>query len=387
MYIAGAILFELATKRALRSSKVITELLHMAHLAEPPTFEPDDDVDSELADICRRALARKPSDRFESIEALRVAVRAYARGGANRVLVRRSEDNMRLLRKGLADGRDQVSMRRLAIESRFGFYAVLKDSPRHARAARGLREVLAIMVRFELDAGALAAAEAAYEELEGAVGAAAASVYANADADVVAELHQRLEKLRAERQASAEAVSALERFRAELDPRTAERERALFLYGAGAAWLVTMLALEVLHRFELLSVGAGAFSVFMGLFAVVLATSAVAFPILRATAASRGLLVTMLACVLGLSVTHAIGYVRGFDAATALALGHTLWAVTAAQLATNDKRIWPATALCAASVPMLMLMQAQALIVSGLVGWVILSDIARRWRRHTPSER
>jgi serine/threonine-protein kinase len=379
VYIMGAILYELATRRPLRTSKVIAELLHHAHMAAPPTFEGEDvdgGVDPELQAIIKTALARHPAERFQSVEAMRVAVKAFAAGGSARALLRRSEETLQALKGAVADGKDPLTIRRLAIESRFGFQSVLTENSSHQRALAGLSDVLATMVQFELDADALVAAQTAFDELKRMRGAP--GPYADA---TIHALGERLAALARQHQHDLEAVSALQRFRAEQDPSTAERERAVFLYGAGAAWFSTMVFLDQLDRRLIVQVGPGAFSLFMASFAGVLGISALAFPVLRKTAASRGLLITMVSCVLGLSVVHGVGFLRGIDAATMLAVGHTLWAVTAAQLATSDKRLWPATAVCAVSVPLLLMFGDEALIVSGLVGFLILADIARRWRR------
>jgi nitrate reductase NapE component len=54
-------------------------------------------------------------------------------------------------------------------------------------------------------------------------------------------------------------------------------------------------------------------------------------------------------------------------------------------LAANDPRLWPATVAATVAVVAIVLWPERAVTISGIAGFVMLSDIAWRWRQSPPS--
>lgn len=364
VYIVGAVLYELVTGQPLRGGRrSIEALLHEAHLSPPPAF--GDDVDVELQEICRRALARTAALRFASVDELRLALVEYQRHGAARVLIAEGEGHLRSLTDLIARADDERSIRAAFLGCRFAFQAALRQWPEAERARQGLDDAIARMVRWELAREELASAQGLLGELATAPAALVAEV------EVLATAHA----------ARARATSELAQRALQQDRHVAEGERATFVFGSGVAWLVTMVGLDGLSARGLVVAGPAVFSTFMALFALVLIVAGLAIPALRRTEASRAMLITMQATVIGLATVHGIGWALGIAAATMLAIGHTLLAVTSAQLAAADGRLWLATTIAVLAVPAMVAWPAHATVTSGVVGFLMLGDIARRWRR------
>jgi hypothetical protein len=374
VFIVGAILYELIAGRSLRLGKKIRDLLHEAHLAPPPVFA--EDVDEELASICTTALAREPAARFATVDDLRLSLMQYQQRGAARTLVREADARLRqLMARGQAsppatvDDVEDIAIRRLFTECRFGFQMALSSWPSSTRARDGLRDALSWMAGHELQRGNLASARALTAELSTPPTA----------------LLEGLQRLEAAEAARLDEVNALQRFVREHDLRFAERERAVFVFGSAVAWLLLMVALDVAAWRGIFVAGPGVFSAFMASFAAVIALGGILVPSLRATAASRALLITMFCCVAGLATLHGTGFLLGLGAGTMLAFGHILLAVTAGQLAADDPRLWPATVAATIAVVAIVLWPERAVTISGLAGFVMLTDIAWRWRQSPSS--
>jgi len=363
VFIVGAVLYELVAGRPLREGKKVEALLHQAHVAEPPSFP--DDVDAEMQAICGRALAREPEARFQTMGELREALLTWQQHGAARVLIEEGRAQAQLLTDAIAGGASERDVRSLFDRCRFAFQTALRQWPDAGVARLGLDDATAQMVLWEVGRGELSSAQALLATLS----------------SPAAALREAVEGLAATQRERARAIDELERLATQQDRHVAEQERAHFVFGSGLAWLATMVGLDVATGRGLFITGPGVFAVFMGLFAATLVVAGLAAPGLRRTDASRGMWLTMIACVVGLATTHGIGWRLGLDAATMLPFGHVVLAVTAAQLAAHDRRLWPAAIMAGLIVPALLLAPARVLTISGVGGFLILTDIARQWRR------
>ena len=75
VYLLGAILHELVTGRAPHKGKTLHEVIVAAVRSERPAFGPE--VASELAELCQRAMAKDPQDRFQEVLEFREALETY----------------------------------------------------------------------------------------------------------------------------------------------------------------------------------------------------------------------------------------------------------------------------------------------------------------------
>lgn len=378
VYVMGAVLFEVVTGRPLRSGRRTAELVHQAHLAAPPVFGGaegvDVAVDDELRGIIGRCLAREPADRFDSADALREALVTYVAHGAVRVIIDRAQQALTRLEQAIAaEVVDDATVRHLGNECRFGFRTALSAWPESKRATDGLVAVLERLLRFELARGELAASRGLLRELEATWGGTRPLLQSE-----VQHLADSLSAQQAE-------VSSLQRFALEHDRGIAERERAVAVFFAAFAWLITTVILDRLAAAAIFTAGPGVFAVFTGLFAVVFAGAGLFMPRLRQTEASRAMIITMALTEAGLAGVYAIGEVLGMAAAPMLAIGQTMLTVTGGTFAASDKRLWPAVVLSAVSVPPLLVWPDRAIAINGVACFFVLLHIAWRWRTDTPA--
>jgi hypothetical protein len=301
--------------------------------------------------------------------ALRDALLTWQQHGAVRVLIDEGRAQLLELQRVIDDGAHERAVRSVFDRCRFAFQTALRQWPESEVARAGLEDATTRMVWWDVGRGELSSAEGLMALLSSPSSALRAAV----------------EGLAAAQRERALAIDALERRATEQDRHVSERERAPFVFGSGVAWLATMVALDVAAGRGVFVTGPGVFAAFMGLFALTLLAAGVAVPGLRRTEGSRGMWLTMIACVVGLATTHGIGWRLGLDAATMLPFGHVVLAVTAVQLAAHDRRLWPAATMAALIVPALLVWPARVLTLSGLGGFFILTDIAWRWRRPPPS--
>jgi serine/threonine-protein kinase len=126
---------------------------------EPSELRFDTFVPTELANICRRAMARDPMARFESAKAFRDAITGYLRHREALELHELTMKKLAELERGAGDDR-------LFTECRFGFELVRRAWPEFEPARVGLRRTLVLMVRRELERKAPRVARALLSELE-----------------------------------------------------------------------------------------------------------------------------------------------------------------------------------------------------------------------------
>jgi WD40 repeat protein len=74
-YLLGAILHEIVTGGAPHKGTTLHEVIVAAVRSEPPTFGPE--VSSELAELCKRAMAKDPQARFPDVVEFREALETY----------------------------------------------------------------------------------------------------------------------------------------------------------------------------------------------------------------------------------------------------------------------------------------------------------------------
>jgi eukaryotic-like serine/threonine-protein kinase len=180
----------------------------------------------ELAQICLKAMAFNPAHRFQDPIALRDALSAYQRHRGSIQLTTATRERLKALTDLLASGsKERAVISPLFTECRFGFRQALRDWPENEAAKTGLDTALLAMARFEISQGNLDAAREMTAEL------------AHLPEDLAADL-ARLEESATSRKKRDERLKKLA---AELDPRTALRQRFMLMVAiAGASAAVTL---------------------------------------------------------------------------------------------------------------------------------------------------
>jgi eukaryotic-like serine/threonine-protein kinase len=165
VYLLGATLHRMLTGKPRHSGTDLLTVIVAAIASEP--FAYADEVPHELGLILNRATARHPSDRFETVTALRDAVADFVRHKGSLEL---TADAERILERvedlaKVGDASSQTDLRRMAAECRFAFSWALREWPENDRARRGAMRCVEAMISAELDRGHLDAAEALADNL------------------------------------------------------------------------------------------------------------------------------------------------------------------------------------------------------------------------------
>jgi hypothetical protein len=168
VYLLGAILHELVLgKRRHEGGGLFANLMLAYHSKsfEYPPWIPD-----ELAQICNRATAAAPAERFPSVAELRMEIEGYLGHRASRELADKAGARLGALADLLGDdmkGRtfDAVEIHTLASEARFGLEQALAQWPGNREAAAGLQRLLELMIDYEISNDNVRAAAGLLAEL------------------------------------------------------------------------------------------------------------------------------------------------------------------------------------------------------------------------------
>lgn len=145
VYSLGACLHEIVTGAPPHAAGDTAAALR--HAVESAPQEYGESVPRELADICRRAMAKAPADRYPDVPSLRAAVEAYLAHDAARAIIEKGQRALRRLAEqalghGLAGGEDRAeaerSIHRVYTEARFAFELALESWPDAEDAKTGI---------------------------------------------------------------------------------------------------------------------------------------------------------------------------------------------------------------------------------------------------------
>ncbi len=121
-------------------------------------------IPSELREICDRAMALDPADRFQTADEMREAIDAFLAHRASHTLVADARKRLFALREAIVAG-DEDTVHQVFGEARFGFASALKIWSENEDAITGLQDTVVAMIEFEVDHENLAAARALYVQL------------------------------------------------------------------------------------------------------------------------------------------------------------------------------------------------------------------------------
>ena len=165
VYLAGAVLYELISGQPPHQGDSAVAIMTSVVLSRPRIPR---DAPAELAQICLRAMQPDPADRYESIEALQLALQGYVEHrGSSRLAASASELLEKLL--GLAGQRvpeRSEEIYRLLATCRFGFHQALAVWRENAEARAGIVLATTAVAEYELACGDARAAVTLLSELE-----------------------------------------------------------------------------------------------------------------------------------------------------------------------------------------------------------------------------
>jgi serine/threonine-protein kinase len=150
VYLLGATLHAVLTGSPRHAASSVYEALLLANASEPYVYRSD--VPAELAAICNRATSREPADRFQSALDLRRAVADFRRHRGSIALSDEAAARLSELgaRTRAAAPDDDIQVRRLMTECRFGFVQALRIWAANDAARAGLQACLERMIEHEI---------------------------------------------------------------------------------------------------------------------------------------------------------------------------------------------------------------------------------------------
>ena len=191
VYLAGSVLYELITGCPPHEGPTAIAIMSSVVLSHPKFSR---DAPAELTQICIRAMQPDPTDRYESIEALQLALQGYLEHrGSSRLAASATEllNNVMTL-AGERDPTRSEEIYRLLATCRFGFHQALAVWPTNAEAQTGITRATIAVAEYELACGDARAAVTLLSELDEKPALLAT---AQAKAAARATRHEQLEAL------------------------------------------------------------------------------------------------------------------------------------------------------------------------------------------------
>jgi serine/threonine protein kinase len=221
VYLLGAMLYELIAGAPPHRGETIMAVLHAALTSEP---ELPAETSTELANICRTAMARDPKQRHASADALRRELLAFLRHRESDRLATHAVERLTELEALLAEPERAAAAGSLRDElfgqARFGFEQALASWAENQVARAGLTRAIRAMVEHELDHG------------DPQVAATLAGRAEGLPAELVERLARAVERRRA-------GLDELEKRRRDLDLRVGQRTRVFVISILGLIWTVS----------------------------------------------------------------------------------------------------------------------------------------------------
>jgi hypothetical protein len=174
VYSLGACLHEIVTGSPPHAAGDTAAALRRAVDSPPPEY--NESTPRELAEICRRAMAKAPADRYPDVPALRAAVEAFLAHDAARAITekglrafaRLGEQIAARGRSGGAEAEAERAIHRSYTEARFAFELALESWPEAEDASRGIEQANRAMLAHAIDTDDVALATRLASEVDDA---------------------------------------------------------------------------------------------------------------------------------------------------------------------------------------------------------------------------
>jgi serine/threonine-protein kinase len=241
IYLLGAVLHEIVTGQPPHIGDDLQSVLFHAFTSMPHDY--GESIPEELAAICHKAMAPKPEDRHESVEAFRQSVVAFLQHRHSLSMSAEATTHFaelcQVLEKPLPlSSTDQLDAYTLFGRCRFGFEEALRIWEDNEQASKGLQSVLKAMAAFEMEQGASHAASVLLAQL----------------AEPDAALQQRLDELLAQKEEEEKEFEALKQFQHEHDLTVSQGARAIHVLIIGILWSASFVLLGTLEALGLYQV-------------------------------------------------------------------------------------------------------------------------------------
>ena len=369
VYLLGAVLFEILAGWPPHMASTMREVAQSILRSNPRV---PDHVPPELGAIVRRALARRPEERFETADALRAALSAFLEHRASTTLASDAITKLHELELACVEGRDRSRSAdergrlryHLYGECRFAFREALRSWPANDVARQGLTRAATVMAELELWQGDARSAELVLLELE----------------RPPPDLLRRVKTARRSKDVEQKRLASLAR---DHDPSIGRPTRLLIGLALGLVWTVLPWVGFVLEKGDpradqlppLLS------SILSLLFGAALAH--VGRNALSRTRLNRNLVravgVVLVAQVAIYGITWRTHVPYEQTRVLVLLLYAVCCALTAAVV---ERRLWPAAATYAAVVLLATKWPPYAWPLESLANVVLTLDVFFIWRRH-----
>lgn len=160
IFLLGATIFHALTGKPPNQGKTFFEVLSFSYTggarAYPESF-PD-----EMRAICERAMAKEPTERFDSVEDLRLALADFLTHRSSIFLTDAAEEKFSALKSATPDAEFESRF----LEIRFGFMSALDIWEQNLHAASLLDELLVWRVEHDLETGDLKSAKRYVAEMK-----------------------------------------------------------------------------------------------------------------------------------------------------------------------------------------------------------------------------
>jgi len=328
VYLLGAILHEILSGRSPHAGSDIHEVI-ASIIASKPALPKD--APTELAEICRRAMAVAPEDRFETVDAMQHAISEFINHRGSTRLSGHALDRLTELESELAGAHEADEDKRQRIyhlfgECRFGFREAIIAWPGNEDAKSGRRRALCGMAEYELSHGDPRAARTLVREID----------------EPPAELANRIDEALDALDRDKERIEQLEKLGKDLDPMIGRRTRLAIGPGFAMTSLVaTAVPLFFDQNFYVDSHGHIVTAV-GGLVVLFTAAGVWARDSMMKTRLNRGVYSSLLMCLIAELILEVALMFKDIPAANTLFVHPLMWAVTAgfASIA-FDRRLVP----------------------------------------------
>jgi serine/threonine protein kinase len=331
VYLLGALLYEIIAGVPPHRGSDLREMLLQVVTSQPKLPEASP---SELARICRTAMDPDPSRRFESADAVRLALLGFLQHAGSRRLadqaLRRTDELLACLREPSPHARSlSERIQVLFGECRFGYRQALASWPDNDLAIAGEERALHAMIDYELAQNNPRSAATLLSGLSAPD----------------PHLRARVEQAVVAFEQSGQRMDELERFKKKLDMETGGRGRAIGAGMLGLVWTIAPAAgplmwekFPSLHRLPAIAF-AGAMILMLGVVAIGVRRD------LRESNITRWLLRGAFVAMVGQLVLEAAALLLGIDAVATEILWPLVWFCVSAMLTVIvDVRLMPMTA-------------------------------------------
>lgn len=148
VFLLGAVLYHIIAGEPPNRGSSLFDVLACSYEGRARPYP--EDAPWELRDICERAMALRPEDRYASVNDLREAVEAAIGHRAAVTITTAALKALAELQEAIADGASAGAVHTMSGEARFGFQSALQMWPDCEPAQQGLRACLHAMIGFEL---------------------------------------------------------------------------------------------------------------------------------------------------------------------------------------------------------------------------------------------